>query len=131
MAWFRTSSPFSNKLSVRAQSARPTPSLPSAASTGSRRVLYNRVSRLLQGEKSLPPFIRLGRVLVTEKAGREISRFFSRVNSLGKSSVSLSTSRWGRPMSSQARRLRASRASAPAALALYSSSAAYHRSDPA
>ena len=55
----------------------------------------------------MPPFMMLGRVLVTEKGGRATSLLVIRRNTAGKVSVRLSTLRWGREMSSQARRLRA------------------------
>ena len=64
---------------------------------------------MLQGEKSFPPFIRLGMVLVTEKGGRRTSLSVSRRKALGKRSIIPSTSRWGRARSSHTRRLRASR----------------------
>ena len=49
----------------------------------------------------------LGCILVTEKGGRAISRLLSSRNTLGMVSIRPVTPRWGRAMSSQARRLRA------------------------
>ena len=55
----------------------------------------------------MPPFIMLGRALVTEKGGRWTSLLVISRNTAGMVSVRLSTFRWGREISSQARRLRA------------------------
>ena len=127
-----TFSPFSNLLSVIAQSARHTPSRPRTVSTGTLSVLYSRSSFRLQGEKSFPPFIRLGRQLVTENEGSFISFALSRLKALGKVSSIPSTLRCGRARSSQARRLRASRAamSERRRLEAKSLSAPYQRSEP-
>lgn len=62
---------------------------------------------MLHGEKSLPPFMMLGSALVTEKDGSDSSLFVSSRNTAGMVSVRPFTPRWGREMSSYARRLRA------------------------
>ncbi|MPM86594.1 hypothetical protein SDC9_133684 [bioreactor metagenome] len=66
---FDTSSPFSNLLSHIAQSGKPTPSRPKTDSNGFRMVAYIRSSFFDHSQKSLPPFITLGSVLVTENGG--------------------------------------------------------------
>ena len=74
----------------------------------------------------------LGRVLVTEKGGRLISLLVISRTTAGMVSVSPSTPRWGREMSSQARRLRACRAAASLGSRFWAKrfSSSYHRSEP-
>ena len=62
---------------------------------------------MLHSEKSLPPFMMLGSALVTEKDGSATSLFVSSRNTAGMVSVRPFTPRWGREMSSHARRPRA------------------------
>ena len=80
----------------------------------------------------MPPFIKLGKVLVTDRGDIRISLLETIRNKLGKSSTALSTLRWGSAMSSQARRLLASRTSLSKWFFPWAKCrrAWYHRSDP-
>jgi hypothetical protein len=82
-----------------AQSASPTPSRPSTVSTGVRMVAYSRSSFLDHSQKSLPPFMMLGSVLVTEKDGTLSCRSVMTRNTLPMTSMRPLLPRCGRAMS--------------------------------
>jgi hypothetical protein len=81
------------------QSASPTPSRPSTVSNGFRMVAYSRSSFFDHSQKSLPPFMMLGSVLVTEKDGTLSCLSVMTRNTLPTTSISPRLTRWGRPIS--------------------------------